>query len=237
MGVFSLRRVVDYLRYIYTVQAKNYLWNLMRLFAVPLFFAVLSRDVGTASDMAMFVYIVAAWVFPVREKSLLRGRGTKVMAMTLPVSTEERLVAMMFNLMVVLPVASLLTSVLAVVAATPFHYHSMSTPAIMEFLGSHVGRYYLEWSIYVLVQLFAAVSLFMAIISRRSIMMTYAVAIVGIILFLYAVVGFAVDHEWYINIELHIDTVEIVGKIFYCLLPVVFYVLSYVALKRRQVKW
>lgn len=237
MGVFSLRRVVDYLRYIYTVQAKNYLWNLMSLFAVPLFFAVLSRDIDTASDMAMFVYIVAAWVFPVREMSLLRGRGTKVMAMTLPVSTEERLVAMMFNLMVVLPVASLLTSVLAVVAATPFHYHSMSTPAIMEFLGSHVDRYYLEWSIYVLVQLFAAVSLFMAIISRRSIMMTYAVAIVGIILFLYAVVGFAVDHEWYINIELHIDTVEIVGKIFYCLLPVVFYVLSYVALKRRQVKW
>lgn len=236
MGVFSLRRVVDYLRYIYTVQAKNYLWNLMSLFAVPLFFAVLSRDIDTASSMAMFVYIVAAWVFPVREMSLLRGRGTKVMAMTLPVSTEERMVAMMFNLMVVLPVASFLTSVLAVVAAAPFDYHSMSTPAIMEFLGSHI-KCYLDWSLHVVVQLFAAVSLFMAIISRRSIMMTYAVAIVGIILFLYVVVGFAVDHEWYINIEANIETVEIVGKIFYCLLPVLFYALSYVALRRRQVKW
>ena len=237
MGVFSLRRVVDYLRYIYTVQAKNYLWNLMSMFAVPLFFAVLSRDVDTASSMAMFVYIVAAWVFPVREMSLLRGRGTKVMAMTLPVSTEERLVAMMFNLMVVFPVASLLTSVLAVVAASPFHYHSMSIPAIMEFLGSHISKCYLDWPLYLLVQLFASVSLFMAIISRRSIMMTYAAAIVGIILFLYTVVGFAVDHEWYINIEANIETVEIAGKIFYSLLPVVFYVLSYVALKRREVKW
>ena len=145
MGVFSLRRVVDYLRYIYTVQAKNYLWNLLSLFAVPLFFAVLSRDIDTASSMSMFVYIVAAWVFPVREMWQMRGRGTKVMAMTLPVSTEERLVAMMFNLMVVFPVASLLTSVLAIVAASPFHFHSMSTPAIMEVLGFHVGRYYLEW--------------------------------------------------------------------------------------------
>jgi hypothetical protein len=77
----------------------------------------------------------------------------------------------------------------------------------------------------------------MAAISRRSIMLTYVIAIVGVVLLLYGVVGIAVDREWYINIEANIEAVELASKVIYCLLPVVFYVLSYVALKRRQVKW
>ena len=234
MGVFSLRRVVDYLRYIYTVQAKNYLWNLMSLFAVPLFFAVLSRDVDTASSMAMFVYIVAAWVFPVREMWTLRQRGTKVMAMTLPVSTEERWLAMLFNLAVVFPVVAIVTSVLAIVVAKPFDSFDIE---LGDYIIGHLYGFYFDWEGYVLVQLFASVSLFMAAISRRSIMLTYVIAIVGVILLLYGVVGIAVEREWYINIEANIEAVELAGKIVYCLLPVVFYALSYIALKRRQVKW
>jgi hypothetical protein len=46
-----------------------------------------------------------------------------------------------------------------------------------------------------------------------------------------------VEQEWYVNIEANIEAVELVITILYCLLPVLFYALSYVALKRRQVKW
>lgn len=235
MKKFSLKRVVEYLRYIYTVQAKNYIWNVLAMFIVPLFFGILNRgSIVTASGMSLFVYMVAAWVFPVREMWTLRQRGTKVMAMTLPVSTEERWLAMLFNLAVVFPVVAIVTSVLAIVVAKPFDSFDIE---LGDYIISHLDGFYLDWEGYVLVQLFASVSLFMAAISRRSIMLTYVIAIVGVILLLYGVVGIAVEREWYVNIEANIEAVELAGKIVYCLLPVVFYALSYIALKRRQVKW
>ena len=67
MREFSISRVANYMRYCYTVQARNYAWNVLSMFAVPLFFAVLSRDATVVSGMSHFVYIVAAVVFPVRE--------------------------------------------------------------------------------------------------------------------------------------------------------------------------
>lgn len=236
MKSFSLKRVAEYLRYIYTVQSKNYAWNFLALLAVPVFFGVLNRNgsVLTASGMSIFVYIVAAWVLPIREMWTLRDRGTKVMAMTLPVSTEERWLAMFFNLAVVFPVVAILTSVLAIVVVAPFDNLDIS---LSEFIVERLNSFYFDWAGYVLIQLFASVSLFVAAISRRSIMLTYVVAIVGVVLLLYGVVGIAVDREWYINIEANIETVELMGKVVYCLLPVLFYALSYVALKRRQVKW
>ena len=236
MKKFSLKRVVEYLRYIYTVQAKNYTWNVLAMFIVPLFFGILNRgeSIVTASGMSLFIYMVAAWVFPVREMWTLRQRGTKVMAMTLPVSTEERWLAMLFNLAVVFPVVAIVTSVLAIVVAKPFDSCDIE---LGDYIIGHLYGFYFDWEGYVLVQLFASVSLFMAAISRRSIMLTYVIAIVGVILLLYGVVGIAVEREWYINIEANIEAVELAGKIVYCLLPVVFYALSYIALKRRQVKW
>ena len=236
MKKFSLKRVVEYLRYIYTVQAKNYTWNVLAMFIVPLFFGILNREgsIVTASGMSLFVYMVAAWVFPVREMWTLRQRGTKVMAMTLPVSTEERWLAMLFNLAVVFPVVAIVTSVLAIVVAKPFDSCDIE---LGDYIIGHLYGFYFDWAGYVLVQLFASVSLFMAAISRRSIMLTYVIAIVGVILLLYGVVGIAVEREWYINIDANIEAVELAGKIVYCLLPVVFYALSYIALKRRQVKW
>lgn len=236
MKKFSLKRVVEYLRYIYTVQAKNYTWNVLAMFIVPLFFGILNRggSIVTASGMSLFVYMVAAWVFPVREMWTLRQRGTKVMAMTLPVSTEERWLAMLFNLAVVFPVVAIVTSVLAIVVAKPFDSCDIE---LGDYIIGHLYGFYLDWEGYVLVQLFASVSLFMAAISRRSIMLTYVIAIVGVILLLYGVVGIAVEREWYINIDANIEAVELAGKIVYCLLPVAFYALSYIALKRRQVKW
>ena len=57
MKKFSLKRVVEYLRYIYTVQAKNYTWNVLAMLFVPLFFGMLNRggSVVTASGMSLFL--------------------------------------------------------------------------------------------------------------------------------------------------------------------------------------
>ena len=237
MREFSISRVANYMRYCYTVQARNYAWNVLSMFAVPLFFAVLSRDATVVSGMSHFVYIVAAVVFPVREVWLMRDRGTRTLAMTLPVSNEERWVAMVVNLALIFPIASMITTVLAFVVAEPFSLYDSSMITLGSSISLHFNEVYFEWSLWVFVQLLASSSLFLATMARRSLVLAYVGAFVGVILFIYCTVYVVVDNEWFLNIEAHIESVEIVGKTIFCLLPALFYVLSYVALRKRQIKW
>lgn len=237
MREFSISRVANYMRYCYTVQARNYAWNVLSMFAVPLFFAVLSRDATVVSGMSHFVYIVAAVVFPVREVMLMRDRSTRTLAMTLPVSNEERWVAMVVNLALIFPIASMITTVLAFVVAEPFSLYDSSMITLGSSISLHFNEVYFEWSLWVFVQLLASSSLFLAIMARRSLVLAYVGAFVGVILFVYCTVYVVVDNEWFVNIEAHIESVEIVGKTLFCLLPALFYVLSYVALRKRQIKW
>ena len=237
MREFSISRVANYMRYCYTVQAKNYAWNVLSMFAVPLFFAVLSRDATVVSGMSQFVYIVAAVVFPVREVMLMRGRSTRTLAMTLPVSNEERWVAMVVNLALIFPIASMVATILAFIVAEPFNLYDSSMITLGSSISLHFNEVYFEWSLWVFVQLLASSSLFLAIMARRSLVLVYLGAFVGVVLFVYAAVYMIVDNELFLNIEAHIESVEIVGKTLFCLLPVFFYALSYVALCKRQVKW
>ena len=237
MRVFSLSRVANYMRYNYTVQSRNYAWNVLSMFAVPLFFAVLSRDASVVSGMSHFVYIVAAVVFPVREVMLMRDRSTRTLAMTFPVSNEERWVAMVVNLALIFPIASMVATVLAFIVAEPFNLYDSSMITLGSSISLHFDEVYFEWSLWVFVQLLASSSLFLAIMARRSLVLAYVGAFVGVILFVYCTVYVVVDNEWFLNIEAHIESVEIVGKTLFCLLPVFFYALSYVALCKRQVKW
>lgn len=237
MREFSLSRVANYMRYCYTVQAKNYAWNVLSMFAVPLFFAVLSRDATVVSGMSHFVYIVAAVVFPVREVMLMRDRSTRTLAMTLPVSNEERWVAMVVNLALIFPIASMVATVLAFVVAEPFSLYDSSMITLGSSISLHFNEVYFEWSLWVFVQLLASSSLFLAIMARRNLVLVYLGAFVGVVLFVYAAVYLIVDNELFLNIEAHIESVEIVGKTLFCLLPALFYVLSYVALRKRQIKW
>ena len=237
MREFSLSRVASYMRYNYTVQAKNYAWNVLSMFAIPLFFALLSRDLSVVSGMSHFVYIVAAVVFPVREVWLMRDRGTRTINMTLPVSNEERWVAMVVNLALIFPIASMVATVLAFIVAEPFNLYDSSMTALGSSISLHFNEVYFEWSLWVFVQLLASSSLFLAIMARRSLVLTYVGAFVGVVLFVYAAVYLIVDNELFLNIEAHIESVEIVGKALFCLLPVLFYALSYVALRKRQIKW
>lgn len=237
MREFSLSRVANYMRYNYTVQSRNYAWNVLSMFAVPLFFAVLSRDATVVSGMSHFVYIVAAVVFPVREVMLMRDRSTRTLAMTLPVSNEERWVAMVVNLALIFPIASMVATVLAFIVAEPFNLYDSSMIALGSSISLHFNEVYFEWSLWVFVQLLASSSLFLAIMARRSLVLVYLGAFMGVVLFVYAAVYLIVDNELFLNIEAHIESVEIVGKTLFCLLPVFFYALSYVALCKRQVKW
>ena len=237
MREFSISRVANYMRYCYTVQAKNYAWNVLSMFAVPLFFAVLSRDATVVSGMSQFVYIVAAVVFPVREVMLMRGRSTRTLAMTLPVSNEERWVAMVVNLALIFPIASMVATILAFIVAEPFNLYDSSMITLGSSISLHLNEVYFEWSLWVFVQLLASSSLFLAIMARRNLVLVYLGAFVGVVLFVYAAVYLIVDNELFLNIEAHIESVEIVGKTLFCLLPVFFYALSYVALCKRQVKW
>ena len=237
MRVFSLSRVANYMRYNYTVQSRSYAWNVLSMFAVPLFFAVLSRDATVVSGMSQFVYIVAAVVFPVREVMLMRDRSTRTLAMTLPVSNEERWVAMVVNLALIFPIASMVATVLAFIVAEPFNLYDSSMITLGSSISLHLNEVYFEWSLWVFVQLLASSSLFLAIMARRNLVLVYLGAFVGVVLFVYAAVYLIVDNELFINIEAHIESVEIVGKTLFCLLPVFFYALSYVALCKRQVKW
>lgn len=237
MREFSISRVANYMRYNYTVQAKNYAWNVLSMFAIPLFFALLSRDLSVVSGMSHFVYIVAAVVFPVREVWLMRDRGTRTINMTLPVSNEERWVAMVVNLALIFPIASMVATVLAFIVAEPFNLYDSSMTALGSSISLHFNEVYFEWSLWVFVQLLASSSLFLAIMARRSLVLAYVGAFVGVVLFVYSSVYLIVDNELFLNIEAHIESVEIVGKILFCLLPVLFYGLSYVALRKRQIKW
>ena len=237
MRVFSLSRVANYMRYNYTVQSRSYAWNVLSMFAVPLFFAVLSRDATVVSGMSHFVYIVAAVVFPVREVMLMRDRSTRTLAMTLPVSNEERWMAMVVNLALIFPIASMVATVLAFIVAEPFNLYDSSMIALGSSISLHLNEVYFEWSLWVFVQLLASSSLFLAIMARRSLVLVYLGAFVGVVLLVYAAVYLIVDNELFLNIEAHIESVEIVGKTLFCLLPVFFYALSYVALCKRQVKW
>ena len=238
MREFSISRVARYMCYNYTVQAKNYVWNVLSMFAVPLLFAVLSKDITyTAQGMSTAVYIVAAVVFPAREVWLMRDRGTRTMNMTLPVSCEERWVSMFLNLAVIFPIVSMITAALAIIVAAPFNWTAVSGVELNRLICNHFDECYLKWSMYVFVQLLASTSLFLAIMARRSLVLAYVGAFVGVVLFVYSSVYLIIDNEWFANVEVYIESGELIVKCIFCMLPVLFYGLSYVALRKRQVKW
>ena len=126
---------------------------------------------------------------------------------------------------------------MAFIVAEPFSLYDSSMITLGSSISLHFNEVYFEWSLWVFVQLLASSSLFLAIMARRSLVLVYLGAFVGIVLVVYVAVYLIVDNELFLNIEAHIESVEIVGKTLFCLLPVFFYALSYVALCKRQVKW
>lgn len=235
MKGYSLSRVAQYARYHYISQSKNYLSLLFTMFAMPALIAILSRDMRDVPGIATAIYLFGSIGFAVRTTFSMRERTSKVREMTLPVSTEERMTFMFFNLAVAFPLVCFITASLAIVVAYPFSYSREIGAAFEELLSSG----FFEWPIYIIVQIIASSSLLINLLARRNLFVAYLGAFAGVVTFL-AIMGRAVVeilenfyHLQYVNVYLP----EPVAITLFCLVPVVIYAFAYWALRRRQMKW
>lgn len=235
MKGYSLSRVAQYARYHYISQSKNYLSLLFTMFAMPALIAILSRDMHAVPGIATAIYLFGAIGFAVRTTFSMRERTSKVREMTLPVSAEERMSFMFFNLAVAFPLVCFITASLAIVVAYPFSYSREIGAAFEELLSSGV----LEWPIYIIVQIIASSSLLINLLARRNLFVAYLGAFAGVVTFL-AIMGRAVVeilenfyHLQYVNVYIP----EPVAITLFCLVPVVIYAFAYLVLRRRQMKW
>ncbi|MBR6630801.1 MAG: hypothetical protein IKK89_02490 [Alistipes sp.] len=235
MKGYSLSRVAQYARYHYISQSKNYLSLLFTMFAMPALIAILSRDMRDVPGIATAIYLFGSIGFAVRTTFSMRERTSKVREMTLPVSAEERMTFMFFNLAVAFPLVCFITASLAIVVAYPFSYSREIGAAFEELLSSG----FLEWPIYIIVQIIASSSLLINLLARRNLFVAYLGAFAGVVTFL-AIMGRAVVeflenfyHLQYVNVYIP----EPVAITLFCLVPVVIYAFAYWALRRRQMKW
>lgn len=235
MKSFSLSRVAQYARYHYVTESRSYVWNWLSMFGLPLLFAIMSRDASTVMALSVVCYAVSAFVVPLRTINPLRTRGKNVLAMSLPVSNEERWVFMLFDLAVVMPLVICVTMVLATLCASFF-----DPGCSVEALLNEEFDYIFAFESYVAMQIVASLSLLVGLLSRR-IALTYSLLFLGFVLFLRVIVFFLETFDWEslytITIEVDSQTVETILKAVFGLIPVLLYGFSYLALRRRQMKW
>ena len=236
MKGYSLSRVAQYARYHYISQSKNYLSLLFTMFAMPAIIAILSRNMHDVLGIAMAIYIFGSIGFAVRTTFSMRERTSKIREMTLPVSAEERMTFMFFNLAVAFPLVCFITASLAIVVAYPFSYSREIGEAFEELLSDG----FLVWPVYIIVQIIASSSLLINLLARRNLFVACLGAFAGVVTFL-AITGRAVV-EILDNFDYQLQYVDVylpepVGITLFCLVPVVIYAFAYLALRRRQMKW
>lgn len=236
MKGYSLSRVAQYARYHYISQSKNYLSLLFTMFAMPALIAILSRNMHDVPGIAMAIYIFGSIGFAVRTTFSMRERTSKVREMTLPVSAEERMTFMFFNLAVAFPLVCFITASLAIVVAYPFSYSHEIGTAFEQLLSDG----FLVWPVYIIVQIIASSSLLINLLARRNLFVAYLGAFAGVVAF-FAITGRAVV-EILENFDCQLQYVDVylpepVGITLFCLVPVVIYAFAYLALRRRQMKW
>ena len=211
MKSFSLSRVAQYARYHYVTESRSYVWNWLTMFGLPLLFAIMSRDASTVMALSVVCYAVSAFVVPLRTINPLRTRGKNVLAMTLPVSNEERWVFMLFDLAVVMPLVIGVTMVLATLCASFF-----DPGCSVEALLNEEFDYIFAFESYVAMQIVASLSLLVGLLSRR-IALTYSLLFLGFVLFLRVMVFFLETIDWEnfytITIEVDSQTVETILKV------------------------
>lgn len=236
MKGYSLSRVAQYARYHYISQGKNYLSLLFTMFAMPAIIGIMARNMHDVAGSAMAIYIFGAIGFAVRTTFSMRERSSKVREMTLPVSVEERMTFMFFNLAVAFPLACLITASLAIVVVYPFSYSREIGAAFEQLLVDG----FLEWPIYIVVQIIASASLLINLLARRNLFVAYLGAFAGVVAF-FAITGrlvvLHIDRWAEDAMFMNIYVPEAVGITLFCLVPVVIYAFAYWALRRRQMKW
>ena len=243
MGSFSLNRVFQYARYHYTVLQSNYLVRLLIITGLPLLIGVLDRDIDAVTDVSAIVSLFASLGFASLSVYPMRDRGLKTIEMGVPVSNGERMTFLVLNLVVVYPllvyvcafVVTLITSLLS-----PHNYSLMEI--FYELHDSGFG----DWWFYVTCQFFAASTLLINLLARRSVFVAYLIAFCGFIALFSFVgsvlgalsnMGVAYENTIYITPEMFDEVIEPIIKTIYSLLPASIYAICYVVLRKRQIKW
>ena len=248
MKSFSIRRVAHYARYHYTSMRNNYLGMLLTMLAFPVVIGIMDKSVISAVDISMPIYLFAGIAFALRTTWAMRNKGTLVLDSALPVSKGERFTFMLFNLVVAYPLACFAVAALAILIVAPFSMEG----TIAEAMNDYFILYAFRWNtVYVVVQIVASASLLINLAARRSLIVAYIGAIVGVIAFIvgasYAGVQLANalydmdSSEWVdlmvADIEANIELVNWIIITIFVSIPIVFYALAYSVLRRRQVKW
>ena len=243
MKSFSIRRVAHYARYHYTSMRNNYLGMLLTMLAFPVVLGIIDGDVTVAAEISMTIYLFAGIAFALRTTWAMRNKGTLVLDSALPVSKGERFTFMLFNLAVAYPLACYAVAVLSMLIVAPFS----SEGTLAEAMNDYFVRFVFEWAVYVIVQIFASACLLINLAARRSLIVAYMGAIVGMIAF---TIGTSAAGGWWMNamyegnvdllvadVDASLKTIQWIGTTIFILTPIVFYALAYSVLRRRQVKW
>lgn len=241
MKNFALGNVVNYVRYHYTTQYKLYLTLVLQMLLIPLFFGIISREADVAYAISIVIYVFGTLSLSRIMVLPMRDRGMKIMEMTVPVSSVERMWVILLNGLVLYPIVAFLVGVLAVALSTPFHYGEFDLIGQIEEM---VVDNYFFWGTYVFIQIMFSGSLIINLLARRNLIVSYLISFVAVVAFATLVIrlGFEVlirFDEYNENIE-NIAFVSIpqwLGILIYVLIPTTMYAICYILLRKRQVKW
>ena len=238
MKNFALSSVAQYARYHYTTQYKLYLTLVLQMLLIPLFFGIITRDAESAYSMSIALYIFGSFgltrimVYPMRE------RGTKIMEMTVPVSSGERLGFMLLNTLVLYPLLAFCMATLAVTLSVPFNYGEFD---LLCQIREMVSDNYFFWGTYIFIQILLSGSLIINLLARRNLAISYLISFIIIVAF--AVLVIRVGLEALVRFEENLENIEFVyvpkwvGILIYALIPTAMYGVCYMLLRKRQVKW
>lgn len=242
MKSFSLRRVAQYARYHYTVTRFNYLRLIVAIVACPALFGIMQHNIFTSTSILVAIYLFAGISVAVACTHSMRGRGTKIMDGTLPVSPAERYVFSIFNLAVVYPFGFAVISALTLAIVAIFNEFPLTfSDCYMQLINEAI----LLWPVYVLVQIVCSSSLLINMLARRSLILAYVIAFACNLALTCLLAWTGVECNFYVNgiersVEFGDGALEVTlwaAQSIYIALPIVLYALGYVALRKRQVKW
>ena len=235
MKSYSLGRVAQYARYHYVSNMKHYFSMVATMVLVPVVFGILSRSVSTVESICTALYLFSGFIFAVRTTFAMRDRGTKILECVVPISNEERMTFMFLNIAVVAPIVAALVPIVGMLIVALFDYETFDLwGRIMDLL----RNVYLQWPIYVVVQIIGSASLLLNLVARRNLVVVYVAAFLGSVTAL-TLIGRA-GIEILINNDVQIEMLELneeVSKALFIALPILFYLCCYWALRRRQMKW
>lgn len=228
---FSSGRVLRLAVKHYTEHRSAYMLLYGMMIFVPLLFAMLARSASVAASMSMAVCLCGAFVVPFVTMKELRASDTKIMANTLPVSAAERMTFVALNTSIVYTLMETLCAGIAVAAAACVD----SRGELMTDLSHLWHTYNGHWEIMSLVWIVSSSNVVINTLARKRIVAAYVCAFVAVMLAIWglermAEAGMMIRIEWS-------ERLDTIAKTIYCITPAGLYGISYLLLRRRQVKW